>query len=203
MARWPMGSAGVIRTGVAVAILSIALVLAGPEFGGNTGALNVSAASAADKPGPPDRWFTVGDAQYRLDPGDVWVRVPNGTYGDDPLMEFIGQTKDTWAIVYEVGSGWSLDRIVDFRRAEIRAVVEELDTEEMRTLLTDSMIPVSHVRYTGVLNGEISPTTWWTSSIVTDGGGVEVLASTTGGRTMQRHVEMLAKSLRVRLSGAE
>ena len=157
------------------------------------------AASAADKPRANNAWFPVGDAEYRLDVGDGgWTRVPSGLYGDDPFMEFVGPTKDTWAVVYVMRGTWGLNDIVSFRHAEIRGAVQALELTETRTLLPDSMIPVSHVRYSGTLNGEWLPATWWTSVIVTDTGGVEVLASTMSGPGAERQIESLVKSLTVR-----
>lgn len=159
-------------------------------------------AQADGKPGPAGDWFTVGDAQYRFDVTGSWTRVPKGTYGDDTLMEFVGETKDTWAIVYVVRGSWSLDEMVDFRRGEIRVAVDSLESEETRTLLPDDMIPVSHARYAGVLTGGWRTYTWWASTIVTNAGGVEVLASTASGPSVEGQIERLVKSLQVRLSGA-
>jgi len=182
------------RAALIAILMAMVLAVLGPG-----GAL-IATASATEKPGAGNAWFTVGDAEYRLDVGDGgWTRVPNGLYGDDPFMEFVGPTKDTWAVVYTMRGAWTLNDIVSFRHAELRPAVEELELTEIRTLLPETMIPVSHVRYAGKIDGTWLRATWWTSVIVTDTGGVEVLASTMSGPVFERQIEALVKSLRVRL----
>lgn len=135
---------------------------------------------------------------YRLTVGaDYWVRAEPGALEADADLELLGETFGTWVVVYVMEGEWTLDRIVDFRRNDIRGAVRSLSSNEWRTLLADSAIPVSHARYSGTLLSEGMPATWWVSTVVTDAGAVEVLGSTMDGRAAEHEIESVARSLRL------
>lgn len=127
-----------------------------------------------------------------------WLRVDVTENPDQPDLELITQSQGSWLVVYALRGDWTMDDIVDFRRNEIRAAVQGLESRERRTLLQDGAVPVSYARYQGkVGTGDFMPTTWWVSTVVTEFGAVEVVGSTSGGHFAARELETVIKSLRV------
>lgn len=126
-----------------------------------------------------------------------WVRVENGTIAEDADLELVWRSPGTSVIVFALRGDWTMDEIVDFRRNEIQGQVHNLASNERRTLLADSGIPVSHARYTGSFRDGGGRATWWVSTVVTDTAAYEVLGSTMAGPATRREIEQIAKSLRL------
>lgn len=129
---------------------------------------------------------------------DKWLRVDAGANPDEPDLELVTQTQHSWLVVYALRGDWTLDDIVNFRRNEIGRDIPNLTTREQRTLLADSAVPVSYARYYGKIDPrDVFPTTWWVSTVVTDSGAVEVVASTANGHIAAKELEGIVKSLRI------
>ena len=129
---------------------------------------------------------------------DNWLRVDADANPDEPDLELVTQTQHSWLVVYALRGDWTLDDIVNFRRNEIGRDIPNLTTREQRTLLGDSAVPVSYARYYGKFDPrDTFPTTWWVSTVVTDSGAVEVVASTGNGHMAAKELEGIVKSLRI------
>lgn len=135
---------------------------------------------------------------YRLEvPSNDWARVENGTVGEETDLELIWRNSEISVIVYALGSGWTIDEVVDFRRNDIQDQVFDLSSDERRTLLADTAVPVSHARYIGTLRDGGGRAVWWASTVVTESKAFEVLGSTIAGSAVEQEIELITKSLRL------
>ena len=90
-----------------------------------------------------------------------------------------------------------MDYLVEFRRNQIQAEVDDFSVSEERLIMPGKLLPVSYAHYSGKLPVTAEKQTWWVATIVTDDASIEVIAGSTRGAIVDAGMERLVKSTRI------
>ncbi len=126
-------------------------------------------------------------------PGDNWVRARQGTLADNADLELIGKNLETQVVGRALtGDRWTLDSLGVARREAIAAGGELISAEEERTLLPNTINPVSYARYV-VRRGDAT-IVFSVVTVITEGEAFEIVGFTPEAGGSAPQIETLVRS---------